>query len=305
MRNENDTVDEAIDEALTIGRESGASVQISHHKVTGRPNWGRSQATLAQIDEARSSGLDVAFDVYPYTASSTGMLALLPRWVLDGGLASLEVLADTAARDRIRKDAGEGGPGAGSALVNAPDIVAIASSSQHPDLEGRRLADIAAEQGADPLDTACDLLLEDPGVQVIVHQMDEEDVTRILAHPLAVVGSDGGLGSGRPHPRRAGAFTRVLGRYVRERRTLHLVEAVRKMTGAPAERFGLADRGVIAAGRRADLVVFDPDTVRDGATYDDPLAPPSGVSHVVVNGSVAIRDGVDTGTRVGRVLEPG
>ncbi|MCZ7531574.1 MAG: D-aminoacylase [Acidimicrobiia bacterium] len=272
MRDEANRVDEAIDEALEIGRESGVPVQISHHKVVGRPNWGHSTATLERIDSARAGGLDVALDVYPYTASSTGLLALFPRWLLDGGLASVSRLTENETRDAVRAESRTAGPGARSALVDAPDTVVISAAAHHPDLEGHSLTEIAGDNG-DPLDTACDLLVEDPGVQVIVHQMNEEDVTRILAHPLAVVGSDGGLGGGKPHPRRAGAFTRVLGRYVRDREALDLVEAVRKMTGAPAERFGLADRGVIATGRRADLVVFDPDTVRDGATYDDPLAP--------------------------------
>ncbi len=304
MRNEGNRVEEAIAEAVAIGRGSGAAVQISHHKVAGRPNWGRSEQTLRQIDEARADGLNVALDVYPYTASSTGMLALLPRWLLDGGVEALGRLDDRETRDIIRREARAAEAGAGSALVTAPESVVVSSASHHPELEGRALRDLAADAEQDPLDLACDLLVEDPSVQVIVHQMDEADVQRILAHPLAVVGSDGGLGGGKPHPRRAGTFARVLGRYVRDEEVLDLVDGIRKMSGAPAARFGLADRGVVEPGRRADLVVLDPASVADGATYEDPLAPPSGVSHVVVNGTVAIRDGADTGARAGRVLEP-
>ncbi|MEZ5169231.1 MAG: D-aminoacylase [Acidimicrobiia bacterium] len=304
MRNENTFVDEAIEEAFTIGRESGAPVQISHHKVTGPPNWGRSEETLRQIDDARAEGLDVAFDVYPYTASSTGLVALLPRWVLDGGFSSLDALRDASARDRIREEARAARPGAGSAVVTAPDIVVLSSVPADPALEGRRLSEIADERGVDALDVACDLLLEEPAVQVVVHQMSDTDVERILTHPLAMIGSDGAMGGGRPHPRRAGTFARVLGRYVRVEGALDLVDAVHKMSGAPAERFRMSDRGTLAPGKRADLVVFDPGAVIDGATYEDPLARPTGVSHVVVNGRVAIKDGNDTGRRPGRVLEP-
>ncbi len=304
IRNEGNLVREAIAEAVAIGRESGAAVQISHHKVAGRPNWGRSAQTLQQVDMARAAGEDVALDVYPYTASSTGMLALLPRWLLDGGVTTLDRLRDQETRDAIQEEARAAEPGVGTALVTAPETVVVSSANHHSEIEGKQLNEIAADAGKDPFDAACDLLVEDLSVHVIVHQMAEEDVARILTHPLAVIGSDGGLATGKPHPRRAGTFARVLGRYVRERELLDLAAAVHKMTGQPAERFGLVDRGELAPGRHADVVVLDPGHVLDGATYEDPLAPPTGVDHVIVNGTVAVRDGVDTGRRAGRVLEP-
>lgn len=298
MRDESDAIDDAIDEAIEIGRRGGASVQISHHKVAGHRNWERSAETLARIERA-ASDLDVAFDVYPYTASSTGLLALMPREAVAGGMDQLVGrLHDPEARAELRAlDAT-----APSTIRESPEVVVFADSATRPDVIGRTLADLAAEVDAAPFDAACDLLAQDPTVSVILHKMAEEDVERILAHPLAMIGSDGGLDGGRPHPRRAGTFARVLGRYVRERATLDLPSAVHKMTARPARRFGLGDRGLVRRGSHADLVVLDPATVLDGATYEAPLTPPVGVEHVLVNGRVVVRAGADTGVRAGTVL---
>jgi N-acyl-D-amino-acid deacylase len=298
MRDEMDHVDEAIDEALRIGAVSGAAVQISHHKTAGRRNWGRTLETLQRIEAA---DVDVAIDVYPYTAGSTNLPALLPPWASEGGVdALLERLRDPEDRRRIRDDLVTGI--AGWQQLVEPDgwqHVSVASAARHPEAEGRSIADL----GDDPVDTVAELLLgEDGQVTVIVEMMAEEDVARVLASPLSMIGSDGIPLPGKPHPRWAGSFARVIGKYVRSDGVLTLEQAVHKMTQAPAERFGLRDRGVLRAGAAADIVVFDADVVTDAATYDDPLAPPPGIRHVLVNGSFGVRDGAPTGAHGGRFI---
>ena len=305
MRDESDHVDRAIDEAITIGRESGAPVQISHHKVAGRPNWGRSEQTLAQIDAARSSGVDVMCDVYPYTAGSTSLSAVLPPYAHDGGTdALLERLRSPSERARMARDIDTGLEG-WQDLVRPVgwESVVVSNVAKLPECEGRSIADIAETEGKSPADAAFDLLLAaDGAVLMVIHMMHEEDVRRILAAPFAMVGSDGVPVPGKPHPRLAGTFARVLGHYARDAAVFDLPEAVHRMTGMPARRFGLSDRGEIAEGKVADLVVLDPSTVRDQSTYEDPLLPPVGVDAVVVAGKLVIRDGTDLGVRAGRVL---
>jgi N-acyl-D-aspartate/D-glutamate deacylase len=303
MRDEADGVDASIDEALRIGVESGAAVQISHHKVAGKDNWGRTAETVPRIEAAREHGVDVAFDVYPYTAGSTMLAALLPPWANEGGIEELLArLRDRAARDRLRKDFSEGISGWQN-LVGADgwDNVVIATAPTRPQDEGKSVRELAA--GGDEIDAVCEVLLaEDARVTVVVHMMAEEDVERVLASPLAIIGSDGIPLPGKPHPRWTGSFARVLGEYVRRRKLLSLEEAVHKMTGASAARFGLERRGVVAAGAAADIAVFDADAVVDRGTYAAPLTPPVGVRHTLVNGVFALRDGEPTPVRAGRFL---
>jgi N-acyl-D-amino-acid deacylase len=305
LRDEMDRVDDAIDEALRIGAESGARVQISHHKTAGKRNWGRTVETLERIERARSEGVDVAVDVYPYTAGSTNLTAVLPPWANEGGIdALLDRLRSAAERDRIRRDLERGVEG-WQRLV-APDgwgDVSIASAPRHPGFEGRTIADVAAAEDADPVDLVADLLLaEEAQVTIVIAMMAEEDVARVLASPLSVIGSDGIPLPGKPHPRWAGSFARIVDRYVRREGLLPLEVAVHKMTGASAARFGLGDRGVLEPGRAADVVVFDADRVEEGATYDEPLTPPRGVRHVLVNGVFGVRNGEPTTARAGRFL---
>ena len=305
MRDESDHVDRAIDEAITIGRESGAPVQISHHKVAGRPNWGRSEQTLAQIERARAEGVDVMCDVYPYTAGSTSLSAVLPPYAHAGGTdALLERLRSTDERKRMAADIETGLEG-WQDLVRPVgwERVVVSNVAKVPECEGRSIAEIAESEGKSPTDAAFDLLVAaDAAVLMVIHMMHEDDVRRILAAPFAMIGSDGVPVPGKPHPRLAGTFARVLGHYARDAAVFDLPEAVHRMTGMPARRFGLADRGEIAEGRVADLVVFDPATVRDQSTYEDPLLPPIGVDAVAVAGRLVIRDGADLGVRAGRVL---
>ena len=308
MRDESDHVDRAIDEAITIGRESGTPVQISHHKVAGRPNWGRSEQTLAQIERARAEGVDVMCDVYPYTAGSTSLSAVLPPYAHAGGTeAMLDRLRSGDERARMARDI-ETGLDGWQDLVRPVgwENVVVSNVAARPECEGRAIAELADAEGTSPADAAFDLLLAaDGAVLMVIHMMNENDVRRILGAPFVMVGSDGVPVPGKPHPRLAGTFARVLGHYAREAPLFELPEAVHRMTGMPARRFGLADRGGIADGKIADLVVFDPATVLDQSTYEDPLLPPVGVDAVLTAGRVVIRNGTDTGVRAGRVLSPG
>jgi N-acyl-D-amino-acid deacylase len=306
LRDEMDGLDGAIEEALRIGAESGAAVQISHHKAAGRRNWGRTSATLERIERARREGVDVALDVYPYTAGSTTLSALLPPWALEGGIAELLVrLRDADVRERLREDFQRGLDG-WQRLVDPDggwaDIV-VAGAPRHPQYEGGSIAELAEAEHVDPIELVAELLLaEDAQVIVIANMMAEEDVRRVLASPLAMIGSDGVPVPGKPHPRWAGSFARVLDRYVRREGLLTLEEAVHKMTGKPAARFGLHGRGVLAAGATADVVVFDAAAIREGATYEAPLTPPLGVRHVLVNGVFGVRGGEPTDARTGRFV---
>ena len=313
IRGEGATLLDAVREAIRIGREADMPVQISHVKASGRPNWGKVADALTLIDAARAEGLDVMGDVYPYTASSTSLRTLLPDWVLEGGVdAMLKRIEDAAVRGRIRTELEA--PVTGQSLLDRIgwDNIMIAWCPKRTDAEGRRLADIAAARRVDPLDVVFELLRDAEGVaSMIMFQLDEADLRRALAHPHVMIGSDGSalattgeMSSGKPHPRSYGTFPRVLGEYAREQRLLTLPEAVHKMTGLPARRLGLRDRGVIRVGARADLVVFDPRRVADRATYEAPHRYPAGVEHVLVNGSIVVKDGEHTGSLPGRVLTP-
>jgi N-acyl-D-aspartate/D-glutamate deacylase len=222
----------------------------------------------------------------------------LPAWVLVGGIdAMVARLRDRASRDRIRHDWQERPPLAGW------DAIFIAGCAGRPELEGKGIAALAAAQRIDPVDLVLDLIAEQAGrVTMVIHLMHEDDVERVIAHPASMIGSDAIPAPGKPHPRLAGTFVRVLGHYVRERMLLDLPTALRKMTGMPAARFGLRDRGVLAPGKIADVVVFDPATVIDRATYEQPLLTPIGVRAVIVNGRVAVRDDAATGLRAGVML---
>ncbi|MCM2389813.1 N-acyl-D-amino-acid deacylase family protein [Streptomyces albipurpureus] len=305
LRDEMSQVEVALEEALEIAVRSGASLQISHHKTAGRHGWGATLRTLPRLERARAEGVDVLCDVYPYTAGSTVLHAMLPPWTSEGGVgAMLERLPQPTVRDGIRRDIAQGVLGWENTVGNGGwDLIAVAAAPSRPEAEGRRIADLAGERGIDPVDYVCDLLLAERGeVTIISHSMHEDDVRRVLASPLAMIGSDGVPKPGRPHPRWAGSFARVLGHYGREQGLLSLEGAVHKMTGLPARRFGLTGRGVLADGARADLVVFDRDTVGDRATFDRPLLGPTGVGTVVVAGRIAVRDGLATGVRAGEVV---
>ncbi|MFH8554186.1 MULTISPECIES: N-acyl-D-amino-acid deacylase family protein [Streptomyces] len=305
LRDEMSQVEAALEEALEIAVRSGAPLQVSHHKTAGRHAWGATLRTLPRLEAARADGVDVLCDVYPYTAGSTVLHAMLPPWTSEGGVGELLArLRRPEARDRIRADIAAGVEGWENTVGNGGwDLIAVAAARTRPEAEGRRIAALAAERGTDPVDYVCDLLLAEQGeVTIISHSMREDDVRRVLASPLSMIGSDGVPKPGRPHPRWAGSFARVLGHYGRDRRLLSLETAVHKMSGLPARRFGLTGRGVVRDGACADLVVLDPATVTDTATFDRPLLAPEGVGTVVVAGQLAVRDGRPTAVRAGEVV---
>lgn len=272
MRNEADRLLEAVDEAISIGRRSSCAVHISHHKAAGKPNWGKVVESLAAVDAANRDGADVTLDVYPYTAGSGRMIEYFDL-------------------DRVS--------------IPLAEVIRLATCPPFPAYEGRMLVDIAADEGL-PLDELVRRVLTAPGADrtICIHfVIDEADIEANLRHPLMMVGSDGIPDlKGRPHPRLFGTFPRVLGEYVRDRGILSLEEAVRRMTSLSCDRFGLAGRGRIRIGHYADLVVFDPDTVADTATYDDPKQESAGIDWVIVNGEVTFEHGRHTGAGSGRLL---
>jgi len=313
IRGEGAALLDAVAEAIRVGREGELAVQVSHIKAAGRPNWGKVADALALIDAARAEGLDVMADVYPYTASSTTLRTLLPDWALEGGVdAMLGRLADPAARARIRRELEA--PPSGQSLLDRVgwENIMVSYCAVRKDAEGKRLSEIAAARGQDPIDAALELIAAEGGkAYMILFQLDEADLRRALVHPAVMIGSDGSalapygeLAAGKPHPRSYGTFPRVLGEYAREQRVLPLARAIHKMTGLPARRLGLRDRGVIAPGARADLVLLDPRRVADRATYEDPHRYPEGIEHVLVNGRFVVKDGEHTGSLPGRVLTP-
>lgn len=282
MRNEAAGLLDSIRETIRIGEEGGCPVQISHHKASGRENWGRVRDSLGLIEDARARGLDVTADQYPYTAGSTSLFAVVQNGALRGDAA-----------------------GSGIGTVRAEDIF-IAAARGHPEYEGRSVADLA-EQWDLPAEQAADRLLDEEGqgLTVVIFMMDEADVRTVLAHPTTMIGTDGLDNGSKPHPRAFGTYPRILGHYVRDEGVLPLETAIHKMSGMPAEKFRLSGRGVIREGAFADLVLFDPRTVRDQASYEEPRLAPAGMPYVFVNGVAVVREGEHTHARAGRVLRRG
>ena len=306
VRNEGRHLGAAISEALATAAEAGVALQLSHHKAIGPAAWGTVNDSLTAIHQAITAGRDVLVDVYPYRAGSTGFTQILPAWVLDQGIGGMRrALQDPVQRERIAREM----MAADAAREFDPASILLAEIPPGPNRthEGKYLAEVAAAVGGDPLDVAFDLLVEEAaGITMVVFGMSEDDVRRVLTDPAALVASDGWTldpsEGGTPHPRSYGTFPRVLGRYVRDEGVLSLEEAVHKMTGLPARRLGEPSRGTIALGSEADLVVFDPLTIADAATFTNPHRYPTGIQHVLIGGTAVIDDGVETGARPGSVL---
>ncbi len=310
MRNEDDRLLGAIEEALTIGRLGGVPVQISHLKAQGRRNWWKAPQVLELLEAARADYMDVTYDRYPYVAYSTGLTNLFPIWSRDGGTeAFLARLRDPEVEPRIRQAVL-----AKIDQLGSWDAVQITSTGEDSLAwaRGHRLGALAEERGEAPYDLLLHLIFTDRArTGMVGFGMGEENTAAFLAHPLGMICSDGGSYAtdgprhiGSPHPRNYGTFPRVLGHYVRERGDMPLEVAIHKMTDMPARRLRFRDRGRIAAGMAADLVVFDPATVADRATFEHPHQYPVGIPHVVVNGTFVIRDGENTGARPGRSVRP-
>ena len=292
----------AVKEAIEIGEKAGLPVQIAHFKASGKKAWGMVKQSLSLVEEARARGVDVAFDQYPYIASSTGLAAVLPHWAHEGGPEKMmERLRDLELRKRMWKE---------QRMDRDWNGVLVVFAKNNPQYNGKTIADIAKEQGKKPHDAAYDLLLaENTVVPAVMFGMSEKDVKYVMRSPIGMVGSDGSaispngiLGIGKPHPRYYGTFPRVLGKYAREEKVISMEEAVRKMTSAPALRLGFKDRGLLREGYKADIVVFAPLTVKDEAPFTDPHRFPSGIPYVICNGVFTIDKGKHTGKLPGRML---
>jgi N-acyl-D-amino-acid deacylase len=296
-----------VAEAIRIGRETGAAVQISHFKAVGEANWPKSAEALALIDEAREEGLDVSADLYPYLASSTGLMALLPGWAKEGGKAA--ILARLRDPETRRRMASEMLP-AEARGAGGWDAIYISRSPKERSYEGHPVAELAAQANASPHGWVFDALLAtELDLGMIKFSMSEENRKQELRHPAMMIGTDGlglaiegPLAQGKPHPRSFGTFPRILGHYVREEGVLSLEDAVWKMTGLPAQKLRWTERGQVRTGFQADLVILDPGTVADTATFQQPHQTPAGIRHVVVNGELVIHDGRHTHARPGAIL---
>jgi len=293
-------------EAIEIGRRGGGPVHITHlyHRATfpGTP-----EQMLELVDDARVEGLDVTFDLYPYEWASTRLLVMLPTWIQAGGVGPLrERLADRRARARMRDELHARGRLFAGDRTWAELRMGYFARPEHRPWEGHTLAEYMAESGLDPVDAICELLLlEDLRVNQVTLGSERASIPPFLVHPQAMIGSDGVLIGDKPAPRTYGTYPRILGEFVRDERLLSLEEAVRKMTSAPAARLGLADRGRLADGLKADIVVFDPERVRALATYEDPRRFPEGIPYVLVNGELVVDGGEHTGALPGRALRHG
>jgi N-acyl-D-amino-acid deacylase len=307
LRNEGRSLLQAVAEAIRIGRETGAAVQIGHLKAGWPANWEKQAKALEMIDKARKEGLDIHADVYPYLAGATSLKSLLPDWAQEGGKdATLRRLKDHGLRQRMSAGMKEEGFSGEASW----DRIRISRSGLRPEYAGCFVSELASRAGQPPEEWVFDALLQsDLDMGMITFMMSEENLKAALRHPAVMIGSDstvlsteGPLAQGAPHPRAFGTFPRIISRYVREEKALSLEEAVYKMSGLSARRLGLEDRGLIKPGRKADLVVFDPGAIQDRATYEAPFQYAEGISLVICNGLPVFAEGKTTGVHPGRVL---
>ncbi len=318
MRSEGNAEPAAIDEAIRIGREAHIPVEIWHLKASGVPNWGKMPSIIAQIEAARAAGIDISANTYAYDAWFNTFSAFIPPWAHDGGDAKLiERLKDPATRARIRQDMLAPGGDWDNEWQEIPGpqavLIAVVQNPQLRSLQGKRLSEVAALWHEDAIDAVCDLLIKDQAfTSVAVFGMSEPDVVLALKQPWVSIDNDsqgtapqGLLGQEHPHPRAYGTFPRILRKYVREEHVLTLEDAIRKFSALPAQRMRLVDRGVLKRGMWADIVIFDPATIRDLATYEQPNQLSEGMEYVLVNGTPVIAHGKMTGALPGRVLRGG
>ncbi len=317
IRGEGKEVVESVKEAIEIGERAGMPVEVFHLKVAHQPAWGiLMDSVRVAVEAARARGVDVAADLYVYTAGGTGLEATIPSWAHEGGRDSLAArLANPDVRTRMKREITTGSPGWWNIIEAAGGwngvVLANARNPNNAKYEGKSIAAIATEMGKDPADAAWDLVAQGSGrVMAIYHMMSEQDIETALRFPWTSIGSDAGavarIGetdpTGLPHPRSFGNFPRVIAKYVKERHVLTLPEAIRKMTGWPATRMRLANRGTITVGNWADVTIFDYDALQDRATYEKPMEFPTGIEWVLVNGVVTMDHGKHTGAKAGRAL---
>lgn len=313
IRGEGRSLINAVKEAIEIGEKASIPVEISHHKASGKANWGNVRKTLKIMQEARQRLVDVTCDVYPYTAGSTGLDALIPSTFHEGGVEKMvERLKSPGIRRRIRREMAQ--PAAENKLDSLGILdwkkIFIAYCKGHPEFEGRNIQEISTERNVDPFDFVFNLLIEEnASVNIVLFTMSEEDMEYVLSHRLSMIGSDssaratyGILAKGKPHPRAYGTFPRILGRYVRDKAILTLEEAVRKMTSFPAQKLRLRGRGLVKVGMWADIVIIESEQVVDLATYQKPHQYPEGIRYVFVNGKLVVEEGEHTKSLPGEVL---
>ncbi|MBL6701417.1 MAG: amidohydrolase family protein, partial [SAR86 cluster bacterium] len=308
MRDEAVDVLKSVNETINIGKEAKIPVQITHHKIIGKDNWGLSYETLKLVDNAIEDGVKVSIDQYPYTASQTSIRALIPQWAQAGGRNNLlariddpdtrQLIIDEIIK-RILFDRGGG----------HPKNIFISKSSWDTSMEGKNLAELCIERNLEPNPYNAAMvvfeIIKGGGATAVYHAINSDDVDKIMQHPMTSIASDGPMtvfGVGSPHPRTYGTFTRVLGRYVRDRNILSLEEAIRKMTSLPAQVLSISKRGLLKEGYFADITIFDPRTVIDNATFEEPHQYAVGINTVLVNGVIVVENGLHNGNRPGRVL---
>ena len=308
MREEAAQLIDSVNETIRIGEESGIPVQMTHHKVIGVENWGSSVESLRLVDQARERGIDITIDQYPYTASQTGINALIPQWAQEGGrVRMLERIESPETRAAIKNEVvlkilyDRGG--------GVPKNIFISRNTWDPSMTGKNLAELTVEAGMNPTpENASEVvfeILKGGGATAVYHAINTDDVDRIMQHPVTAIGSDGPVGifgEGTPHPRQYGTFARVLGHYVRERAVLTLEDAVRKMSSQTARRLGIHNRGLLTEGYYADIAIFDADEIIDKATFEEPHQYAIGIKFVLVNGQVVVEQGRHTGRRPGKII---
>lgn len=313
MRNEGDYLVEAVQEALTVAERAGLPLQISHHKAEGRQNWGKVRTTLGMIDAARARGVDVQLDQYPYTAFMTALhVQVLPPHARGGSPEEVTArLTDPVSRAAVLAEIRAAHPEWEDLSESSPwSLIQIGVCRKYPEIQGRTILELAKASGTHPIEYVVDLIADTDGfVSAVNFAIDEEDIAEVMRHPWTSIGSDGvGTHPGgtasedKIHPRAYGSFPRVLGRYVREMGILTEAQAIHKMTGLPAARLGLRDRGLIRPGWFADVTLYDPRTIHDNATFDDPHLFSTGIQAVLVNGRIAFEHGLPNGALAGRVL---
>lgn len=308
IRGESNTLISSLLEAIEIGEKADIPVQISHFKVSGEMNWGKSTQAIQLIEDARARGVEITADQYPYSAGSTGMFALLPPDTLAGGMEELaRNLKDPDFREKLkhRITSAEGHISQGMMHEAQFQKIIVSTSQLHPEYEGKSLADIAQRTNQHPIDLVFDLVAEEKrGITMIIFSMGNDDIDRIMQSSFVMMGSDGLPSFGtKIHPRMTGTAPRILGKYVREKGILSLENAIRRMTSLPAQTFRFKSKGLLMEGFDADVVIFNPSTVTDRSTYDDPYLPPVGIDYVIVNGEIAVKNNKVLGAKSGKVLK--
>ncbi|KUO72510.1 MAG: hypothetical protein APF77_12055 [Clostridia bacterium BRH_c25] len=307
IRNESDNVVKAVEELINVAEKAGIACQIHHHKVCGKKNWGLVNDTVKLVEEARRRGVDMTIDQYPYYAASTTLRAILPPWIQEGGIAKVvKRLQDPVLREKVIKDVKNEGDWENYLHQSGgPKGILVVYTPATPEYEGKNLEEIGAMTGKDPIEAALDIIVLNNGSDNACYfMMSEDDIKDVMKNPLVMIGSDSipVAPGAKCHPRTNGTFPRVLGKYVREEGTLTLEDAVRKMTSFPAARFNMQYKGLIREGMDADLVLFNPDIIIDGASFEDPFKDPVGINHVIVNGQIVIKESKFTGKTPGKVM---